>query len=45
MQNQYSPVIEKSFEIIKRFEEKFGVGFFDAASELNMRIIRKERGL
>ena len=24
MQNQYSPVIEKSFEIIKRFEEKFG---------------------
>ena len=28
-----------------RFEEKFGVGFFDAASELNMRIIRKERGL
>lgn len=28
-----------------RFEEKFGEGFFDAASELNMRIIRKERGL
>ncbi len=28
-----------------RFEEKFGEGFFDAASDLNMRIIRKERGL
>ena len=28
-----------------RFEEKFGEGFFDTASELNMRIIRKERGL
>ena len=24
MENQYSPVIEKSLEIIKRFEEKFG---------------------
>lgn len=24
MQNCYPPVIEKSFEIIKRFEEKFG---------------------
>ena len=24
MQNQYPPIIEKSFEIIKRFEEKFG---------------------
>ena len=24
MRNQYSPIIEKSLEIIKRFEEKFG---------------------